>query len=328
MKGRRQLVYRCCQGLLWLLSFSGQLALAEPASDIHLQAHRGASAAKMENTIPAILEAIRLGANSIEIDVLVTRDQKLVVFHNFKIEPETVKHPDGVVTASPIYEHTLAELQVLEVTLPERLKQKDTLRSYEKRMPALREIFEAIRQSDLPGAKTVWLDIEVKSDPENSAYGPEPEKFAELLLNEIYDYGWQKQVAVRSFDHRVLREVKKRNPAIPIVALTELGYLGFTGDYESLFLELGPQAVAPNIGDLNADAVKTLHRLKLPILPWSHHSQDKPEFWRSALNFGVRGITGDDIPRLQQFLVKEGLEQSTQNSPFGPCPSNLSRLAN
>jgi len=54
-------------------------------------AHRGARAYAPENTITAFREALRLGADMIEIDVRRTRDKHLVVFHDVKVTRLTNK---------------------------------------------------------------------------------------------------------------------------------------------------------------------------------------------------------------------------------------------
>lgn len=48
-------------------------------------AHRGFSALYAENTLPAIRQAIRAGADMVEVDVQETRDGQLVVFHDFQL---------------------------------------------------------------------------------------------------------------------------------------------------------------------------------------------------------------------------------------------------
>lgn len=48
--------------------------------------HRGASATQPENTIPAFKEAIRAGANMVEMDVWKTSDGKLAISHNSKLK--------------------------------------------------------------------------------------------------------------------------------------------------------------------------------------------------------------------------------------------------
>jgi len=44
-------------------------------------AHRGSAGTHPENTLPAFMEAVRSGADGIELDVHLTADQQLVVIH-------------------------------------------------------------------------------------------------------------------------------------------------------------------------------------------------------------------------------------------------------
>ena len=49
-------------------------------------AHRGDVTNAPENTIPAFTKALELGADGIELDVRLTKDEKLVVFHDRRLE--------------------------------------------------------------------------------------------------------------------------------------------------------------------------------------------------------------------------------------------------
>ncbi|MCL4373275.1 MAG: glycerophosphodiester phosphodiesterase [Candidatus Marsarchaeota archaeon] len=51
--------------------------------------HRGAGGDVPENTIASFAEAIKSGANAVELDVRSTKDNKLVVFHNEKVDKLT-----------------------------------------------------------------------------------------------------------------------------------------------------------------------------------------------------------------------------------------------
>ena len=48
-------------------------------------AHRGFSARHLENTLPAIESAVRLGVDFVEIDVHETRDGEIIVFHDYRL---------------------------------------------------------------------------------------------------------------------------------------------------------------------------------------------------------------------------------------------------
>lgn len=51
--------------------------------------HRGAAAHEPENTLKSFETAIRLGANTIELDVHLTKDRKLVVIHDSTVDRTT-----------------------------------------------------------------------------------------------------------------------------------------------------------------------------------------------------------------------------------------------
>ena len=72
-------------------------------------AHRGASAEEKENTLPAFERAIELGADYAELDVQVSADGALVVFHDLDLERLTP-------LTGPLRRRPLAELR--EVGIP------------------------------------------------------------------------------------------------------------------------------------------------------------------------------------------------------------------
>ncbi len=74
----------CCVGLLVVgLVVSGRLVddLDRPL-EMEITGHRGAASVAPENTIPAVEMAARLGADRAEIDVMLTGDGRVVVFHD------------------------------------------------------------------------------------------------------------------------------------------------------------------------------------------------------------------------------------------------------
>ncbi|MEA1927811.1 MAG: glycerophosphodiester phosphodiesterase family protein [Candidatus Auribacterota bacterium] len=70
-------------------------------------AHRGASADTPENTLSAFRRAVQLGADMIELDVRLSRDGKVMVFHDQDLSRTT----DGT---GPVEERTLEELRALD----------------------------------------------------------------------------------------------------------------------------------------------------------------------------------------------------------------------
>ena len=71
-------------------SESSPIILRIPIRPIYIIGHRGAPYHFPENTLASFQKALDLGANGLEFDICITKDKKLVLFH----DPEPVKHPD------------------------------------------------------------------------------------------------------------------------------------------------------------------------------------------------------------------------------------------
>lgn len=154
---------------------------------VAVHGHRGARAVLPGNTLPGFLHAIEAGCDAIELDVLATRDDVLVVCH------------DPVLKRRVIREQTLEEL----------------------RIPTLREVLELAPRGKFQ------FDIEVKSFPRRPRYTPPPERLAELLLEEIERFRLASRVMVLSFDFRVLRAMRHLAPATRLAALYQFGARDF-----------------------------------------------------------------------------------------------------
>ena len=64
-------------------------------NSIDIQGNRGARGLMPENSIPAFLKAVELGVTTLELDVVVTKDQQVVVSHESYFSPDFCLNPDG-----------------------------------------------------------------------------------------------------------------------------------------------------------------------------------------------------------------------------------------
>lgn len=134
--------------------------------------HRGAAGHEPENTLRSIRRAMELGAGGVEIDIRLSRDGELVVFHDALLRRTTgVK---GVIARK-----TLPELQQLDAGRGERI-------------PTLREVLDLI-------AGRVWLNVELK------ARGTGTPVVAEVIRAVETDTRWHfENIVISSFDGREL----------------------------------------------------------------------------------------------------------------------------
>ena len=82
----------------------------QPGSQEHplIVAHRGAHHRAPENSIPAFLDAVEMGADAVEMDVHLTSDNEVVVFHDRRLERASDGH-------GCIGRHTMQELRSLSL---------------------------------------------------------------------------------------------------------------------------------------------------------------------------------------------------------------------
>ncbi len=123
---------------------SSKSKIALPARG--LCAHRGAMTSHPENTVPAFQEAIRLGAHMIEFDVQLSKDGKLFILHDSKLDRTTN-------TEGKASEYTLAELKKLDAG-----SWKDAKFAGVK-IPTLEETLEVM-------PRNVWLNVHLKGGAE------------------------------------------------------------------------------------------------------------------------------------------------------------------
>lgn len=152
-----------------------------------ITAHRGASSAAPENTMYAFLAAAESGADYIELDVQLTSDGQLVVFHDEKLDRVT----DG---KGKLKDHTYEELQQLSAGVKFGGEFADA------KIPLLSEVFE-----ELDG--DILYNVEIKD------YGNADET-VKKTVETIEEYGLENSCYITSFSYSILKEVKTLSPDI------------------------------------------------------------------------------------------------------------------
>lgn len=184
---------------------------------IEVWAHRGASGYIPENTMDAFEEAAIQHADGIELDVQMTKDGELVVFHD-----ETL---DRVTEASGyLKDFTLEELKLLHVQTP------DT-KAGTYRIPALEEVLDLIHSTGQ------ILNIELKNSV--IPYRGMEEKVFDLVREKKM----QDQVIYSSFNHFSVCRIKDMGAGIRTGLLFSDGLLGMA-EYAK---KAGVEAVHPAV---------------------------------------------------------------------------------
>ena len=157
--------------------------IAGHAEEPLIVAHRGASRDAPSNTIPAFQLAWEQGADAIEADFHLSKDGKIVCFHD--ADTERVAGTQLVVRQS-----TLAELKQLDVGASHGAAFNGT------RIPTIAEVFATI-----PQGKKIFIEVKCGAE------------IIPTLLNEIDQSGLtQEQIVVISFNKQVIQQLKIKAP--------------------------------------------------------------------------------------------------------------------
>lgn len=149
-------------------------------------AHRGASGYAPENTMEAFEMAIKMGADMIETDVHLSKDSKLIIMHDERIDRTT----NGF---GFIFDYTYEELS--------KFNANNHMEQYGfTHIPLLSELLALIKKTG------TLLNIELKTD--HIQY-PNIEK---LVNDLVIQYEVEEQVIYSSFNHYSLDTLKKINP--------------------------------------------------------------------------------------------------------------------
>lgn len=258
----------------WLLLYAVGLA-AQPL----VIGHRGCRALRPENTIPAFQHALASGADMLELDVVVTRDNRLVVHHDLHLERKQVRNL------------TLAEVRAFDrgATPSPGFPRQTPIPG--TRIPTLEEVLEFAK------SKNARLMIETKVDP-----NVDPDWFAAAIDRQIRQYGLSDLVLLQSFDHRTLHSMQKLNSAVGLVLLNPAKRLD---DYIEPAKALGPAAIQfINFRVIDADAVRKLHDAGIKVFSGT---TDDPDQWQRLVELKVDGILTDDPIALRQKIPGKSL---------------------
>ena len=306
-----------------LLCFS---LAASAQKTIDLQGHRGARGLLAENTLPSFALALQTGVSTLELDVVVTRDDVLVISHDPALNPDITRDAQGHFLSSKgpdIRQLTFEQLQSYDVGRINPASRYAQTFSAQKdqdgvRIPRLKDLFEMVKAQ---GHSQVKFAIETKITPQRPDQTPDPERFVQLLLQEIREHGMSERVQILSFDWRTLQLVQKLAPGMPTVYITAqlptLDNLGIKSGQPSAWtagFQHGQHGSVPRMikaaggshwssfwRELDAQKVREAQSLGIKVLAWTVNDRQS---MGQMLDLGVDGLV-TDRPDIAADLLKE-----------------------
>jgi glycerophosphoryl diester phosphodiesterase len=264
-----------------------------------LQGHRGARGLVAENTLKGFQKAIDLDVNTIELDVVISKDSMVVVSHEAYMNPIICLDANGDSLTNKtdfnLYQMTYDEIKSFDCG---SLKHSEfpNQKNFKAYKPLLSDVIQLTTQNLRDRGRRVSVNIELKSLPEtDDIYHPKPEVFVDLVMNTIRgELIPLTKITLQSFDERIVRYILEEYPGISVAYLVE------EGDFFTNLKTLNavPTIYSPQYKALDSLDVKRAHDAKVKVIPWT---VNKVEDMQRLLEYGVDGLI-TDYPNLAKVF--------------------------
>lgn len=185
-------------------------AVNDTHNNFKIMAHRGYTNAGVENSLEAIEGAINANADFAEIDVLQTKDNKLIVIHDTNLKRLAKKNVN-------VYDLTLDEIKTLQTSQ----------NGFVSKIPTLDEVLKLSKGR-------IKLNIELK------LHGYE-NNFVDDFLNILNENDFYNECIVQSTNYNILKEVNKKAPKLTV------GYIVVAGIPNVEFMDIDFLSVEESI---------------------------------------------------------------------------------
>lgn len=274
----------------------------EVVHHLEVQGHRGERGNLPENSIPGFIGAVKKGVDVLELDLVISRDKKVVVSHEPYMSSDFMLMPSGdSISKEAERSYNLYKMTYDSIRQFDAGSKGNPLFPGQKKIktykPLLGEVIDSVEAFvENGGLPPVKYNVEIKSVvSEYGHYQPEPEEFVNLVMNIIRKKAIEDKVVVQSFDPEVLRVMKRQYPGI------QLSYLvSSEGIEENLsLLNFLPEIYSPRYTLVNRAFVDSIHNRNMRLIPWTVNEK---EDIRNLIHLEVDGIITDYPERVLEEL--------------------------
>ena len=234
--------------------------------------HRGEHLHHPENTMPAFEEAIRAGADFIEVDVRTTSDGKLILSHDDTVNRCT--NGQGKVSGM-----TFEQLQALDAGSKMGPQFAGT------KMPEFDQALDLARESKIG----IYVDVKNAS--------------AADLVSHIDSHGMTDRVVIYC-GLTLARQILALNPKLKVMPESSS-----VERAKTLIDQLHPKVMAFDARDFTPEIIAVVRQAGVQIYVDRLGTADTPELWQAAIDAGADGIQTDRPRELVEFLRAKGLRQ-------------------
>jgi glycerophosphoryl diester phosphodiesterase len=234
--------------------------------------HRGEHLVRPENTIPAFEEAIRVGADFIEVDVQTTSDGMLVLSHDGTVDRCT----NG---KGEVAKMTFAEVEALDAGV----KRGEQFAGV--KVPTFDQVLDLAR-----GKIGIYVDVKHAS--------------AQDLVSHIDGHGMTDHVVIYC-GLGLAKQIQALNPKLKVMPESRT-----LENVHTLVEQVHPVVIAYGASDFTPEIIKAAKDANAKVYVDRMGTTDAPEGWQSAIDAGADGIQSDRPEALVAYLRQKGYKKN------------------
>lgn len=233
-------------------------------------AHRGDIQGGVENSLEALESAKKKGADYVEMDIQLTRDNNFVVMHDYNLQRLTGRN-------ARVRDLDLSEIQNLTIFENGFKSRIPTFEEYVKRAEELK----------------IKLLVELKPS------GDEPENFAEMFVKKFRKLGVERKFKIMSLDLGLVRKIEKIAPEIETGFVIPLQF----GDFDNSKIDF---YVIEDFSYRHDLALKA-HRMHRKIFVWTLNTRSEI---LKYLQEPIDGIISDELEMINEIEKEDRSKES------------------
>jgi glycerophosphoryl diester phosphodiesterase len=294
--------------LMIVCLFASYFSIAQKAPKnfpkFYKEGHRGTRGLMPENTIPAMIKGIEVGANVIEVDVYTSKDGQVFISHDPSFNINHTYTAEGKELSAEeakkyiFHQMNYADIRKFDVGSKPyaAFPQQQRVKTY---IPLLSELIDSVeaytRAKKLPGA---IYNIELKTSQrfDSLNYNSGPEEVVDKVMEVVKSKNIGNRFYIQSFDFRPLIYVNKKYPKVTIGFLTSARTLSVDDNLKKLGFK--PELYIPEYHLVTKETVEACKKHGMKLVPWTVNTAEEIKM---LIELGVNGIITDYPNLLAQF---------------------------
>ncbi len=245
-----------------------------PRHAFTISCHRGDHTHAPENTLKAYENAIKAGADYVEIDLRTTVDSQLVIMHDATVNRMT----NGTGSVKDMRYDSLIKLGVKEKTHPEW---------GEFQIPAFSQVLELCKDK-------IYIYLDFKNADPGTAY------------RLIQKYGMEKQVVVYINAEQQFHDWRRVAPAMPLMVSLPASVTD-TASLQRFLDQVHPDILDGDYGQYTLDMVTLAQRQGYTVFPDIQGPAENPALWAQPVAQGIRALQTDHPEDLIAWLTRKSI---------------------